>query len=306
MSRENTQEREIEWIGRTFGSVKFNELESNITLATASVSILSENTERISDIKKESDANKEKLIATYTSLKKIKPDAMIHFYRGYLEGNMSLTFDKNNVMVSANHFDIVDIKNFFGIPCEEKDGSIIYHGTNAIDFLGTLYPIFNEESIYFTKYHQFFYKTPENFKFKYAFANPDAVAPTKNKPSDAGWDIILIRRIKENEDTKGVEYYTTGLIIQPPTGYHFEIVGRSSLPKFGYTVANNIGVADGGYLGEYIVALRKVWSNSPDLVLPARIAQIVPRKTHYMLGEKVDVKDLLPTARAEGGFGSSG
>lgn len=129
----------------------------------------------------------------------------------------------------------------------------------------------------------------------------DAVTPKKNKPSDSGFDLVLVDKIKE---VNGVSFYDTGIQVAPPQGYYFDLVGRSSISKTGYMLANNVGIIDQTYRGDVIVALVKVWPNAPDLELPCRLVQLIPRKVHHM--DCVECDDLENTSRGQGGFGSSG
>ena len=92
-----------------------------------------------------------------------------------------------------------------------------------------------------------------------------AVAPYKPNYSDAGFDLSIVELVKK----KGkVHYYTTGIQVSPPVGYYFEIVGRSSISKSGWMLANNIGIIDSGYRGDLLAALIKVDENAPDIELP--------------------------------------
>ena len=98
--------------------------------------------------------------------------------------------------------------------------------------------------------------------------------------------------------------YDTGIAVQPPWGYYFELVGRSSISKTGYIVANSVGIIDASYTGSLKVALIKINKDAPDLELPARLVQLIPRQLVHM--EAIEVNDLAHTQRAGGGFGSTG
>jgi len=129
----------------------------------------------------------------------------------------------------------------------------------------------------------------------------EAVIPTKSRPSDSGYDVTLIaerRRINE------VILYGTGLIVQPPEGYYFDVVARSSIIKTGHMLANNVGIIDRAYRGELLVPLVKLDSDAPSLELPVRLVQLIPRPIVHFSVELVD--DLTYTSRGPGGFGSTG
>jgi dUTP pyrophosphatase len=138
------------------------------------------------------------------------------------------------------------------------------------------------------------------FKFKKALNN--AVAPTKANPSDTGFDLCLISKFQEFDHN--VVLYDTGIIVEPPQGYYFDIVPRSSIIKYGYMLANSVGIIDSEYRGTIKVPLTKISDKSPELVLPARLIQLIPRRIHQMTGR--EVTDFSETNRGEGGFGSSG
>jgi dUTP pyrophosphatase len=92
--------------------------------------------------------------------------------------------------------------------------------------------------------------------------------------------------------------------VQPAFGWYFEVVPRSSIAKTGYMLANSVGVIDRGYVGEILVPLVKIDPNAPDIVLPARIAQLIPRP---IISAQLElVEEIASTPRGQGGFGSSG
>lgn len=138
-------------------------------------------------------------------------------------------------------------------------------------------------------------------EFKFAKTNPEAYSPTQPNFTDSGWDLCLISKIKEDN---GVTYYDTGISIQSPPGYYLQLVGRSSISKTGYMLANNIGIIDNGYRGNIIVALVKINPNAPDIILPARLVQVIP--TQIVKANFYQTNSLDSTPRGSGGFGSSG
>ena len=69
-------------------------------------------------------------------------------------------------------------------------------------------------------------------------------------------------------------------------------------------LANNVGIIDRTYTGSIIVPLIKVDPTKPDLELPSRLVQIIPRPIIHM--DVVNVDSLNTTQRNSGGFGSSG
>jgi dUTP pyrophosphatase len=110
-----------------------------------------------------------------------------------------------------------------------------------------------------------------------------------------------VKKIKEDAT---MVLYDTGIAVQPPIGYYFELVGRSSISKTGYIVANSVGIIDASYTGSIKVALVKVWKEAQDIELPARLVQLIPRQFIHL--EPKEVSEFDGTKRADGGFGSSG
>jgi dUTP pyrophosphatase len=119
-----------------------------------------------------------------------------------------------------------------------------------------------------------------------------------NRP--AGYDITVLELLKTIGD---VEFYGTGLKVEPENGFYLEVVPRSSISKTGYVLANSIGIIDPDYRGEIIVALRRMDKSMPSMKLPATIAQIIVRKMEDANFEVVD--NLSQTERGAGGYGSS-
>jgi deoxyuridine 5'-triphosphate nucleotidohydrolase len=129
----------------------------------------------------------------------------------------------------------------------------------------------------------------------------EAVLPSKERVSDSGYDLTLLaaRKVFGN-----VTLFGTGLIVEPPEGWYLDVVPRSSIIKRGYILANSVGIIDRSYRGELMVPLIKLDTDAPDLELPARVAQIIPRPiVHFAVREH---GSLTATARGTGGFGSTG
>jgi len=136
---------------------------------------------------------------------------------------------------------------------------------------------------------------------KFNLTNELAMVPTRNRHSDSGFDLTLIEKLDTRE---GVDYYNTGVVLNPPATVWYMLVARSSLAKTGYMLANGVGIIDSGYRGEIIVALRKVNPNAPDLVLPAKVVQIIPQQWYSTA--MVNVDSVGTTSRGStGGLGSA-
>lgn len=130
---------------------------------------------------------------------------------------------------------------------------------------------------------------------------PEAVIPYKHD-TDAGLDVVVIKKIKE--DKYGTIVYDTGIQVQTECGYYTELVGRSSLIKKGWQLANCVGIIDEDYRGNLLVCLTKLHPDAEELELPNRVCQLLVRKR--IMYDIEEVGHLSETARGSGGFGSTG
>lgn len=143
--------------------------------------------------------------------------------------------------------------------------------------------------------------TTSNFApFRYTLIDSSAIPPTRARHSDSGYDVTVISKAKTFGN---VTLYGTGIKVQPPNGFYFDLVPRSSIIKSGYIQANSVGIIDQSYTGEIMVPLIKIDPDAPDLELPAKIAQLVPRRWHGLTPVKRETE--LKTMRGDGGFGST-
>jgi dUTP pyrophosphatase len=171
---------------------------------------------------------------------------------------------------------------------------VTWEGSEAIDFLTKL----NENDIYSNLLSSLI--PTQTLHTKFIKTRDDAIMPSRAHSSDTGFDITIVGVLKK---TSNVTFYSTGIKVQPPHGYYFELVPRSSISKTGYSLANNIGIIDQNYRGEIIVALRKNDEKADDLILPCKIAQLIPKQWFNMVFEE-DV-NITETVRDTGGFGST-
>jgi dUTP pyrophosphatase len=106
----------------------------------------------------------------------------------------------------------------------------------------------------------------------------------------------------EPNETKLIK---TGLAMAIPEGLAGLIYARSGLAsKRGLAPANKVGVIDSDYRGEVMVALHNHGTAPQTVEHGERIAQLVLAPVVTADFDLVD--DLDPTARGEGGFGSTG
>jgi deoxyuridine 5'-triphosphate nucleotidohydrolase len=215
------------------------------------------------------------------------------------------------------------VQDIIIVPGVESDKGLEYTGINVVEFLHMLYkdaeyvnfnhlygsyksllycwePSFVTHNYMLNALSSYQYRG-EGMAFKFTKTLQNAVSPQKAHITDTGYDLCIVEKVKEEN---GMILYDTGIAVQPPMGYYFELVGRSSISKTGYIVANSIGIIDASYTGSLKVALIKVNKDAPDIQLPARIVQLIPRQLIHL--DAIEVKDLNDTTRAEGGFGSSG
>jgi deoxyuridine 5'-triphosphate nucleotidohydrolase len=203
------------------------------------------------------------------------------------------------------------VATFAKIPCYRGKNVLEWNGTNALDFLGKLY---QSATISLARKHDRFldwcswvpgmngpaYRGRHPL-FRWTKTLANAVPPSKEATSDSGFDLTLVAR----GDARGsVEFFRTGIKIQPDFGWYFDLVPRSSISKTGYMLANGVGVIDRAYVGEILVPLIKIDPNSPDLQLPIRLVQIIPRP--IIAAQLIEVDELEGTARGVSGFGSTG
>ena len=129
--------------------------------------------------------------------------------------------------------------------------------------------------------------------------------PSYATAGSAGMDL------KANTDVpvslKPMERYLfpTGLYIQLPEGYEAQIRPRSGLAaKYGVTVTNAPGTIDEDFVGQIMVSLINLSTDTVVIYPGDRIAQMVVAKYEKVTWEEVAALD--ETERGDGGFGSTG
>jgi deoxyuridine 5'-triphosphate nucleotidohydrolase len=249
----------------------------------------------------------------------------LNFWRGYFDTNGTISKapfeDLKCVLLIKDIKLLPEFQSFMDIPFEMSIVSndvgtleCVFGGTCAIEFIARIYKEVStkrEDVIELTnnylKYKQLMYSwspthsTNDDTSFKFLRTRQDAIPPRKAHATDSGYDLWLLEKVKEEN---GMVMYDTGIAVKPPHGYYFELVGRSSISKSGYIMANSVGIIDSSYRGTLKVALIKVNKEMPDLELPCRLVQLIPRQFLHL--EAIEVEELDTTERGEGGFGSSG
>ncbi len=135
---------------------------------------------------------------------------------------------------------------------------------------------------------------------------PQAVVPKRAHASDAGFDLVAVSRVIDEE---GAVVYGTGLAFEIPEGYVGLVFPRSSVAKKDLVLSNCVGVIDSGYRGEVMVKF-KILMRLPnqylcdDYQVGERICQIVFVKLPEV--ELVESDELSASDRGTGGYGSTG
>jgi len=97
----------------------------------------------------------------------------------------------------------------------------------------------------------------------------------------------------------------TGIIIELPENYEAQIRPRSGLSiKHGITLINCVGTIDEDYRGEVCIPLVNLSDKSYEIQPGERIAQMIVSPIQKV--ELQEIEKANSTARAAGGFGSTG
>ncbi|MFF2810674.1 dUTP diphosphatase [Streptomyces sp. RGM 3693] len=134
--------------------------------------------------------------------------------------------------------------------------------------------------------------------------DPDVPVPSYAHPGDAGVDLVTTEAAELAPGERTV--LPTGVSIALPDGYAAFVHPRSGLAaRCGLALVNAPGTVDAGYRGEIkVIVVNLDPRESVRFEKYDRIAQLVVQQV-----EKVrfhEVAELPGSARAEGGFGSTG
>jgi dUTP pyrophosphatase len=131
-----------------------------------------------------------------------------------------------------------------------------------------------------------------------------ATLPTRAHGTDAGLDLYAVEPAHIGPGERWS--VGTGVGVEIPEGHAGLVLPRSGLARdHGIALVNSPGLIDAGYRGELRVLLLNtdpadIFRVEPD----DRIAQLLI--TPIAIAEPVEVEALTESARASGGFGSSG
>jgi dUTP pyrophosphatase len=134
--------------------------------------------------------------------------------------------------------------------------------------------------------------------------DPDLPMPAYAHPGDAGADLRAAADVVLPPGGRAT--VGTGVAVAVPDGWAAFVHPRSGLAsRHGITVVNAPGTVDAGYRGEVRVVLLNTDPAEPFTVHRGdRIAQLVVQPVAR--ARFVEVAELPPSPRGEGGFGSTG
>lgn len=133
----------------------------------------------------------------------------------------------------------------------------------------------------------------------------NAIIPTFGSAEAAGADLYACLDAEVTVAPGQSVFIPTGLSMEIPKGCAGLIYARSGIAcKRGLAPANKVGVIDSDYRGEFIVVLHNHGKEPQTVYHGERIAQLVI--TPVLIPVYEEVSELSDTARAQGGFGSTG
>lgn len=145
----------------------------------------------------------------------------------------------------------------------------------------------------------------DKLEFKITRLRDNAIVPVYQTKHSAGADMHAC--IEEPITLMPMQRAAipTGLSIEIPDGFEFQIRARSGLAiKNGISMINGIGTIDSDFRGEMHVLLINL-GDKPFVIEPdMRIAQAVVAKYEHVSWREVD--SLNETSRGKGGLGSTG
>lgn len=134
--------------------------------------------------------------------------------------------------------------------------------------------------------------------------DPDLPLPSYAHPGDAGADLYAAEDVTLKPGQRAT--VPTGVAIALPEGFAAFVHPRSGLAaRHGVSIVNAPGTVDAGYRGEIRVTLVNLDPEEPVALRRGdRIAQLVVQRVERAAFREVG--ELPPSARGEGGFGSTG
>lgn len=139
---------------------------------------------------------------------------------------------------------------------------------------------------------------------------PGARLPEKATDGAAAWDVRAQLPMDQQVVLEPMDRFAvpTGLTFEIPPGYLISVRPRSGLAlREGVTLLNTPGTIDSDYRGEFKVIMINLGEKPFVIQAGDRIAQILIEREQPVEWTKVDrLEELDPSARGQGGFGSTG
>ncbi len=232
------------------------------------------------------------------------------FICGYFDGDGCFAYNYRYPQISItsnSHSILKQISSIWNVNYTNK-GSIYAYGCKAIDICGKMYK--NVTLCHEKKYN--YYISILNYEprlphqqhiidtFKVCKLDKNAILPYKTRVTDTGYDISVIEM---KEISKDIYMCDTKISVEPPPGYYFDVIGRSSLPKNNMHFIGGVGIIDKSYVGPIKLILQQIDTSLSLPELPFRCAQLIPRQ--FIHFEMVEVDKLENTERGYNGFGST-
>jgi len=127
--------------------------------------------------------------------------------------------------------------------------------------------------------------------------------PAYAREDDAGLDLYAADTLTLAPGARAL--VPTGIALAIPPGFAGLVLPRSGLAlRHGVTILNTPGLIDAGYRGEIKALLINLGQEPVTLNRGERIAQLVIQRVEHVT--LAPVRELTPTTRGAGGFGSTG
>jgi dUTP pyrophosphatase len=140
-------------------------------------------------------------------------------------------------------------------------------------------------------------------KVKFKKLIPQAKAPERANPTDAGFDLSATSITYPSGSSGVFVEACTGISLEIPKGYVGLVFPRSSISNTKHFLRNSVGVIDSGYRGEIKLRFSTDDTNTC-YQMGDKIGQIVFIKLPVI--EMIESQDLSDSNRGTGGFGSTG
>jgi dUTP pyrophosphatase len=142
-------------------------------------------------------------------------------------------------------------------------------------------------------------------KIKRLESSTDLPLPDYETEGSSGMDIRASVKDPVLMEPGEIKFIPAGIAVSIPQGYEGQIRPRSGLAlKHGIGLINSPGTIDSDYRGEIAIIMINWGNKSYTIRRGDRVAQMIISKVHR--AELVEVDDLDPTKRGDGGFGHSG